>query len=78
MGCVNNNELYVSVCLLSYISPVGLLFVVKTLPRTQPPTKVKKLCGVFSEATSLQKLSTPSLGWPYIRAAPTDNRQGRI
>ena len=32
----------VSVCPLSQISPLGLLFVVKTLPRTQHATKVKK------------------------------------
>ena len=31
----------VSVCLLSHISPLGLLFIVKTLPRTQHATKVK-------------------------------------
>ena len=32
----------VCVCPLSHISPLGLLFVVKTLPRTQRTTKVKK------------------------------------
>ena len=34
--------LSVCVCPLSHISPLGLLFVVKTLPRTQRATKVKK------------------------------------
>ena len=37
----------VSVCPLSHISPLGLLFVVKTLPRTQRAKKVKK-CVAFS------------------------------
>ena len=31
------------VCSLSHISPLALLFVVKTLPRTKHATKVKKL-----------------------------------
>ena len=29
----------------------------------------QNICGVFSENAPLQRLSTPSLGWPYIRSA---------
>ena len=36
----------VSVCLLSHISPTEHLFVLKTLPRTQRATKVKKFVGI--------------------------------
>ena len=35
--------LCVCVCLLSHISPLGLLFVIKTLSPTQRATKVKKI-----------------------------------
>ena len=36
-----SHRLSLSVCPLSHISPLGLLFVVKTLPRTQQATKVE-------------------------------------
>ena len=36
----------VCVCLLSHISPTERLFVLKTLPRTQRATKVKKFVGI--------------------------------
>ena len=54
------------VCLLSHISPLGLLFVVKTLPCTQWATKVKTF-----ETVPLQRLNTPShdghtLGQPFF------------
>ena len=31
--------------------------------------KRQNICGVFSETAQLQRLSTASLGWPYIRSA---------
>ena len=40
----------VSVCLLSHISPLEHLFVLKILSRTQ------KVCGFFSETTLLQEI----------------------
>ena len=59
-----------SVCLLSHISPLERLFVLKTLSRTQRATKVKKICGVFSETAPLQRSSTPSVdGHTYVQPA---------
>ena len=56
------------VCLLSHISPLERLFVLKTLSRTQRATKVKNICGVFSETAPLQRSSTPSVdGHTYSR-----------
>ena len=56
------------VCLLSHISPLERLFVLKTLSRTQRATKVKKFVGVFSETAPLQRSSTPSVdGHTYSR-----------
>ena len=65
----------VCVCPLSHISPLGRLFVVKMLPRTQWATKVKKFFGIFSKTALLPRSSTPSLERPYIRLAisPVDN-----
>ena len=59
----------VSVCLLSHVSPMERLFVLKTLSRTQQATKVKKNCGVFSETTPLQRSSTPSIVRPCVQSA---------
>ena len=66
-ACARVTVVAVSVCLcacvcpLSHISPLGFLFVVKTLQPTQWATKVKKVCGVFSEHVQLQRLSATSL-----------------
>ena len=43
-----------SVCLLSHISPMERLFVLKTLSRTQRATKVKKIYGDFPETTAFK------------------------
>ena len=42
------------VCLLSHISPMERLFVLKTLSRTQRATKVKKICGDLPETTAFK------------------------
>ena len=61
----------VSVCLLSHISPPGLLFVVKPLPRTQQATKVKKFV-VFSlkllrcRNRAFPPLNSHTYGWPFF------------
>ena len=47
----------VCVCLLSRISPLGLVFVVKTLLCTQ---RGQTFCGVFSETPLLQRSLAPS------------------
>ena len=57
------------VCLLSHISPMERLCVLKTLSRTQRATKVKKFCGVFSETAPLQRSSTPSVVRPCVQSA---------
>ena len=44
----------VCVCLLSHISPLERLFVLKILSRTQQVTEVEK-CGDFSETAPLQR-----------------------
>ena len=49
-----------SVCLLSQISPLEDLFVLKILSRTQRATEVKN-CEFFSETSPLQRSSTPPL-----------------
>ena len=45
----------VCVCLLSHISPLDHLFVLKILSYTQRATKVNKICGDFSEIAPLQR-----------------------
>ena len=47
-----------SVCLLSDISPLEHLFVLKILSRTQRATEVKYFYGVFSETAPLQRYTT--------------------
>ena len=49
-----------SVSLLSHISPLERLFVLKILSRIQRATEVKN-CEVFSETASLQRSSTAPL-----------------
>ena len=51
----------VFVCLLSHISPLGLLFVVKTLPHTHQAMKVKKV------KLKLLHCGECSLCWTAIR-----------
>ena len=53
----------VSVCLLSHISPMERLFVLKTLSRN------RKICGVFSETAPLQRSITPSVVRPCVQSA---------
>ena len=56
------------VCPLSHISPLGLLFVVKTLPRTQQATKVKKFVAFSLKLVRCQDRALPLLdGHTYNR-----------
>ena len=50
-----------SVCPLSHISPLGLLFVVKTLPRTQHATKVKKFVAFSLKLRRSRATALPAL-----------------
>ena len=50
-----------SVCPLSHISPLGLLFVVKTLPRTQHATKVKKYVAFSLKLRRSRARALPAL-----------------
>ena len=70
-ACVVRVTVVVSVCLLSRISSLELLFVGKMLPHTQ----WSKICGIFSETAPLPRLRAPFLGWPYLQLAifPADN-----
>ena len=57
-----------SVCPLNHLE---LLFIVKTLPRTQQATKVKLFVAFFSETVPLQRSSTLShdghiADWPFF------------
>ena len=49
--------------LLSHISPLVRLFVLKTLSRTQ---RAENICRVFSETSLLQRSSTPAVLRPYV------------
>ena len=50
-----------SVCTLSQISLLGLLFVVKTLPRTQHATKVKKFVAFSLKLRRSRDTALPAL-----------------
>ena len=50
-----------SVCPLSHISPLGLLFVVKTLLRTQHATKVKKIVAFSLKLRRSRATALPAL-----------------
>ena len=57
-----------SVCLLSHISPMERLFVLKTLSRTQRATKVKKFVGFSLKPLRCRDPSLPPLyGHAYSR-----------
>ena len=65
-----------SVCPLSHISPLGLLFVLKTQPRTQLATKVKKYVAFSLELLLCRDRALPPFdGYICIRSAicPADN-----
>ena len=51
----------VSVCLLSHISPMERLFVLKTLSRTQRATKVKKFVGFSLKMLRCKARAVPAL-----------------
>ena len=51
----------VSVCPLSHISPLGLLFVVKTLSRTEHATKVKKFVAFSLKLRRSRVTALPAL-----------------
>ena len=51
----------VSVCLLSHISPLERLFVLKTLSRTQRATKVKKFVGFSLKPLRCRDPALPAL-----------------
>ena len=58
----------VSVCLLSHISPMECLFVLKTLSRTQRATKVKKFVGFSLKPLRCRDPAPPPLyGHAYSR-----------
>ena len=58
----------VSVCLLSHISPMERLFVLKTLSRTQRATKVKKFVGFSLKPLRCRDPALPPLyGHAYSR-----------
>ena len=58
----------VSVCLLSHISPMERLFVLKTLSRTQLATKVKKFVGFSLKPLRCRDPAPPPLyGHAYSR-----------
>ena len=59
----------VSVCLLSHISPMERLFVLKPLSRTQRATKVKNFVGFSEKTAPLQRSSTPSVVRPCVQSA---------
>ena len=48
-------------CPLSHISPLGLLFVVKTLPRTQQATKVKRFLAFCLKLRRSRDTALPAL-----------------
>ena len=50
-----------SVCLLSHISPMERLFVLKTLSRTQWATKVKKFVGFSLKMLRCKARAVPAL-----------------
>ena len=50
-----------SVCPLSHISPMERLFVLKTLSRTQPATKVKKFVGFSLKMLRCKARAVPAL-----------------
>ena len=57
-----------SVCLLSHISPMERLFVLKTLSRTQRATKVKKFVGFSLKPLRCRDPALPPLyGHAYSR-----------
>ena len=57
-----------SVCLLSHISPMERLFVLKTLSRTQQATKVKKFVGFSLKPLRCRDPALPPLyGHAYSR-----------
>ena len=57
-----------SVCLLSHISPMERLFVLKTLSRTQRATKVKKIVGFSLKPLRCRDPALPPLyGHAYNR-----------
>ena len=57
-----------SVCLLSHISPMERLFVLKTLSRTQRATKVKKFVGFSLKPLRCRDPAPPPLyGYAYSR-----------
>ena len=51
----------VSVCLLSHISPMERLFVLKTLSRTQRATKVKTFVGFSLKMLRCKARAVPAL-----------------
>ena len=58
-ACVHSLILgaHLCVCLLSHISPLECLFILKILSCTQWATEVKKICGVFFETTPFKSYS---------------------
>ena len=66
-----------SVCLLSHISPMERLFVLKTLSRTQQATKVKKFVGFSLKPLRCRDPALPPLyGHAYSR--PFSMRISRV
>ena len=60
-ACAVRVCLSVCVCPLSHISPLGLLFVMKMLPRTQQATKVKKFVAFFLKLFCCRDRAFPPL-----------------
>ena len=67
-ACATRVTVVGSVCLLSHISPMERLFVLKTLSRTQRATKVKKLVGFSLKPMRCRDPALPPLyGHAYSR-----------
>ena len=69
-ACAARVTVVVRVCLLSHISPMERLFVLKTLSRTQRVTKVKYFVGVFLKPLRCRDPVLPPLyGHAYVHSA---------
>ena len=65
---MRSEGLFVSVCLLSHISPMERLFALKTLSRTQRATKVKMVVGFSLKPMRCRDPALPPLyGHAYSR-----------
>ena len=79
VGSVCVHAVCVCVCLLSHISPMERLFVLKTLSRTQRATKVKIFVGFSLKPLRCRDPALPPLcGRAYSRLFPAESTHAHL